>query len=317
MVLQMSPRRHHESSLERVASQMMLQMQQMAASQQRMFEMFLGTSGQPNRLRSLASIVDGDFLEDRMRPGLPALPPPPQATVEEVTSPTLASRSPAAAVMPACEPERSSAIAAATEAREGAETDDVLEKMLDAMSARKRDKVAAAKIAAKAKPHSEAAGGGSSIVAASAGKPTKAASAKAKAKAAAEPLVALATPPKKRNAEAPATVDAGAPIAETPPSKPKAKVVAAMPAKKTTKANVKSAAPKAKPRAKEIASDARAKATASVSQLRGKAKMEAKAVAVGGDSVLGCAKCRYAWRGCGQCREPEWAGFRWNPFAEE
>ena len=319
VVLQMSPRRHHESSLERVASQMMLQMQHMAASQQRVFEIFLNSSGQPNRLRSLASIVDGDFLEDRMRPGLPALPPPPLATVEEVTSPTFASRSPAAPVTPAREPGRSSAIAAATEARDGAppEEDDVLEKMLDAMSARKRDKVAAAKIVAKAKPHSEAPGGGSSIVAASAGKPTKAASAKAKDKAAAEPLVALATPPMKRKAKAPATMDAGVPMAETPPSKPEAKVVAAMPAKKSTTAKAKSAAPKAKPRAKEIASDAKAKATASVAQLRGKAKVEAKAVAVGGDCVLGCAKRRFSWRGCGQCRAPDWTGFRWNPFVEE
>ena len=38
-VMQLSPRRH-ESSLERVASQMLGQMQQMASSQQRMFEIF-------------------------------------------------------------------------------------------------------------------------------------------------------------------------------------------------------------------------------------------------------------------------------------
>ena len=77
-VMQLSPRRH-ESSLERVASQMLGQMQQMASSQQRSIEMFLGT-GQPSNLRSLTSMAGSGFLEDRppqQRPMQAALEAPP------------------------------------------------------------------------------------------------------------------------------------------------------------------------------------------------------------------------------------------------
>lgn len=42
-----------------------------------------------------------------------------------------------------------------------------------------------------------------------------------------------------------------------------------------------------------------------------KAKAKAKA-SVASDLVLGCAKCRWSKRGCGQCRSPSFTGIRWN-----
>ena len=60
----------------------------------------------------------------------------------------------------------------------------------------------------------------------------------------------------------------------------------------------------------------KAKAMASVARFSGKEKTAARAVAVEGAVVLGCAKCRFFWQGCGQCRSPAFKGFRWNAFVK-
>ena len=327
-VLQLSPRRH-ESSIERVACQMLGQMQQMAASQQRMFEMFLG-NGQPSNLRSLNSIADKGFLEDRpqqmrgngfledrppqMRPMQHALmAPPPPGTVQEVPLAEHAAPSPLAGV--------------AADSQAELETPDDLQRMLDAMQDRKRDKALAAKaVAAEEKMAAAVAKVAAVPKPTTPKKATPSKATKKKKKAAPAKLCAakketpavpaeVATPP---SCKKPATL----PIKAISPKEvsPKAEAAKAMKevSPKAKAASPKEVSPKAK--AAKAASpkvSPKAKAIASVSHLSVKEKTAAKVIAVQGTVVIGCAKCRYFWRGCSQCRSADFTGFRWNAFVKE
>ena len=305
-VMQLSPRRH-ESSLERVASQMMGQMQQMASSQQRMFEMFLGT-GQPSNLRSLTTMAGSGFLEDRppqQRPTQAALQAPPlPAPVQDRQLMNRAAPSLGVLALPDSENKPAEV-----------ETEDDLQKMLDAMQERKRDTALAAKaaaLAAKAPAEKKVPAGGSEAAQpvrstskatrtrpASQSKPTK-------DKTAAAPTE-VTTPKlsKKRAGDSPCTkeIKASGPMKVPPNAK------ASSPAEVSPKARAaKATSPK------EVSP--KAKAMASVAHFSGKEKTDARAIAVQGAVVLGCAKCRFFWQGCGQCRSPHFNGFRWNAFVK-
>ena len=94
--------------------------------------------------------------------------------------------------------------------------------------------------------------------------------------------------------------------ASTPPVKNAIAGAASPPSKKS-----KTASPSPSP-----TTTAKAKAVAVVEVMAIKKKSAARAVAINGKCTLGCTKCRHSWRGCGQCRDPAFTGFRWNPFCE-
>ena len=118
---------------------MLGQMQQMASSQQRMFEMFLG---QPSNLRSLTSMAGSGFLEDRppqQRPMQAALQAPPLPAPAQDRQ-LMNRAAPSQGVL---------ALAGLENEPAEVETEDDLQKMLDAMQERKRDTTLAAKAAAE------------------------------------------------------------------------------------------------------------------------------------------------------------------------
>jgi hypothetical protein len=305
-VMQLSPRRH-ESSLERVASQMLGQMQQMASSQQRMFEMFLGT-GQPSNLRSLTTMAGSGFLEDRppqQRPTQAALPAPPLPAPGQDRQ-LMNRAAPSLGVLALPDSENNPA---------EEETEDDLQKMLDAMQARKRDTALAAKaaaLAAKAPAEKKVPAGGSeaaqpvgSTSKATGTRPASQSKATKDKTAAAPTEVPTPKLSKKRAGDSPCTkeIKASGPMKVPPNAK------ASSPAEVSPKARAaKATSPK------EVSP--KAKAMASVARFSGKEKTAARAVAVEGAVVLGCAKCRFFWQGCGQCRSPDFKGFRWNAFVK-
>ena len=295
---QMSPTRGGGGSLERVASQMLGHMQQMASSQQRMFELFLsGGVGGP-QTKPLRASQTVEMLEDRPRPkpALAALPPPPPADAIVLHMPAAA----AAAAGPA-----------------DADDEDDLQKMLDAMQDRKRERAIAAKEAAKAKAAAAKATAdptvkGKEAAAAVAAKDSTCKKHVVEAKIVAVPKATTAAAPKAKGTTAEAkAVEAKAPKAKavdakasTPPGKKALAGAATPPCKKS-----KTASP-------SPTTAAKAKAVAVVELMTTKEKTDARAVAISGKIILGCAKCRHAWRGCGQCRDPAFSGLRWNPFCE-
>ena len=287
---------------------MLGQMQQMASSQQRMFEMFLG---QPSNLRSLTSMAGSGFLEDRppqQRPMQAALQAPPlPAPVQDRQLMNRAAPSQGVLALAGLENEPAEV-----------ETEDDLQKMLDAMQERKRDTALAAKaaaLAAKAAAEKVVPAGGSEAAQvvkstaratimrhASQSKPTKDNTAAA--------LTEVTTPKlsKKRAGDSPCTKE----IKASGPMKVQPNAKASSPAEASPKAKAAKAAKATSP--KEVSP--KAKAMASVAHFSGKEKAAARAVAVQGTVVIGCSKCRFSWQGCGQCRSPDFKGFRWNAFVK-
>ena len=285
-LVQISPTRGTASSLERVASQMLGHMQQMAASQQRMFEVFMsgGCGGPPTKLRALQSLETLDFLENRRQTqqAVAAWQPPADEVRQAFPALTMAAET----------PEETGVLAKVAEDDDG----DDLAKMLNALQERKKEKVGAAREQATVK-------GKTVKIAATTSKPKETVIASAPlAKAAIEDNVSPL--PKKAKTSPSPTPIAKVKAASQPPA---------------AKAKASSPSPKAKATAKTKPTSpptGKASAAAKVAAMSGKAKTKAKSIAARGGCILGCAKCRHSWKGCGQRRDPSYGGFRWNPFCE-
>jgi hypothetical protein len=147
--LQLSPRRGEASALERVASNMMAQMQHMAQAQNRLIELVLGGSLQPARApRAIASLIGVDAMslpciEDRPRQPLAM----PVSIVEEPETPTSSARESPAMVKAGSSSQLTSARIETAQNATGAS--DELEDLLTALHDRKEAKKEAAKIAAE------------------------------------------------------------------------------------------------------------------------------------------------------------------------
>lgn len=280
--LQSSPTRDSStSSLERVANMFMQQMQSMSAQQNRMLELMLGTgsgaSGRP--LRALSSVQDMPFLEDRPRQGTVLLQSPRPALPAPLTLEELESPSPAKPF------EAGPAVAAA--AGDGG---DPFETLLDALTERSKDKATKAK--AKAKAASTATVEPVPLAAATVA-PMKVAKAKG-AKAAKDkgPVEPLSVAEVKSKAKA-----AGkARCLALPPPPPPAVVVP-------------------KPPCSAAAAVAKARARAIVEAMTPEERAAAKEAAAA-SMPLGCGKCRYSFKGCGQCKSESFSGTRWNALLE-
>ncbi len=252
-LLQLSPRRSEALAMERVASQVMKQMETMAQQQQRLFEFMLGQSSGGLRLprclddrrpQPQLAIEFGNTqpLADLQPQGsgtavLQILPKHPQDSVAATTPPGTAV---AGSATSPCTAKATTPTHTADPAAPKPSADSAIDDLLDSFIARR---------SAKAKAASAATGGDA--------KPEAAAFAKAKVKA-----------------KASAGTAGKAELASPPP----------------------------------LSGSAKAKTRVAVA-----ANHHAKAKGKAAGLILGCSKCRRAVTGCGQCRNPEFAGFRWNP----
>ncbi len=298
--IQASPRRDAATnSLERMANMFMQQMQSMSAQQNRMMELMIsGGTTRPHNLKSLTSVQEMAFLEDRPRvaqpravqpaPALQMLLPPPsetstpnferRPTIPAISPPPIASptASHVAFPVPAVpHPDEMGSAHVAGEKVSSPVADEVdpIGMMLDAIMDRKKEKSAAAK--------SE-----------------KAAAAKV------DEVTTKATPMKKATGKVAA--------------KGKAKVAAKAKGKVAAKAKAVATELDAPPKVdgSAAASVAKAKAAAVVKAMSPKDRRIAKAKCEKSPVTLGCGKCRFSYHGCGQCKSEAFTGIRWNAFCE-
>ena len=278
--LVLSPARPNaDSSLERVATQFMSQMQAMAMSQSKMMEVVLGGGGYARGLRSMAA------LEDRPQTGIHIVGKASAAVeVASDSQPELRmqrSHSMAAAASSSPQPLQ----ALADNSFEGS-----LDAMLSAHADRKSEKVAAKKVAADVEDTEE--------------QPKENKSQRKKKNKRVqqveqkvdEPVVAESKKSTKKKC---------ATKMKAKPEEPVAAVAAlVLPTELTCPKKLKAA----KAKAKAVMSAApKAKAKAVTSTVRkGKPKVATRGL------ILGCSKCRWKVIGCGQCRRSDFAGHRWN-----
>ena len=315
--LQLSPNRREDMGMERIATTVMSQMQAMAASQQRLMEMILAQQSTGVRsLKSMSAFAEPLALEDRR----------PAAFARQPTRLAL----PGPAAQPTDEGDPRVVELVCAEIEDGGGEDEgeptaagTLESLITALQLRKADQkapTAAAKSAAAAATPPPSKRATSSVDVAPAELALQPPPKKAKSSS---PSAATATPTKKAKASmttaakpsSPPTAKASSPSPAKPSSPSAAKASSpsagtATPAKKAKVANKvavvsKAAVAKKKADLKAVA-DPKAAARASV------AKHGVPIVPKAGG--FGCAKCRFSFGGCGQCRLPTFTGLVWNPF---
>jgi hypothetical protein len=197
--------------------------------------------------------------------------------------------------------------------------EDALEAMLDALAERKRENAGKKKAAsAESKPKAASTKPkGTGKMKAGAGGELKAPPAKSKAAGEPEAEIGESVPLEKAKASGKPKTEAKA---KSHPPKSKAARVPKAKAKVALKVGIDEA-----PAASDVpfpiavspsAAVAKAKATAAIARLSATEVSDAKAEMVRSGVTLGCPKCRFWHRGCGQCRSEGYTGVRWNPLTE-